>query len=70
MFADKDNRHPYRALGTALIDDAAKALGPRHAALKVNVEVVGHQPKTVTGHCRDGLGGLPAGLHFMPSVAK
>jgi hypothetical protein len=62
MFADKDTGHPYRALSTALIDEAPMALCPRNAALKVNVEVVGHQPKTVTGHGRDGLGGLPAGL--------
>ena len=62
MFADKDTGHPYRALSTALIDEAAKALCPRNAALKMNVEVVGHQTKTVTGHCRDGLGRLPAGL--------
>ena len=30
-----------------------QTLHPGNAALKV---------KTVTGHCRDGLGGLPAGL--------
>src|SRR5271170_2672731 len=62
MFADKDTGHPYRPFSTAPIDDAPKALCPRNAALKVNVEVVGHQPTTVTGHCRDGLGGLAAGL--------
>jgi hypothetical protein len=68
MFADQDAGHPYRALGTAPIVDASKAFCPRDAALKVNVEVVGHQPKTVTGHCCDGVGGLPAGLPLTPSV--
>ena len=62
LFVDQDTRHPYRALGTAAIADASQALGPRNAALNVNVEVVGHQPKTITGHCGDGMGGLPAGL--------
>jgi hypothetical protein len=45
-----------------LVADASKALCPRHTAYEVNVEVVGHQPHTVTRHCRDGMGGLPAGL--------
>jgi hypothetical protein len=39
-----------------------QALCPRNAALKVNVEVAGHQQKTISGHRRDGLGGLPAAL--------
>ena len=63
-FADQDTRHPYRSLGTALIADAPKALGPRNATLEVNVEVVGHQAHTVTGHRRDGMSRLSAGLPF------
>src|SRR5579863_7817816 len=57
-FADQDARHPYRAFGAAPVADAPKALRPCNPALKVDAEVVGHQPETVTGNCCDGVGGL------------
>ena len=69
MFADKDTRHPNRALSTAVTDQAPKTLHPRNATPKVNVEVAGHQPKTVTGHRRDGLGASLLVSHLVPSVA-
>src|SRR6516162_2550348 len=62
MFADKNTGHPYRTLSTALIADARQALRPRNAALKVDFVMTGHHPKAVTGHSRNGLGGLLTGL--------
>ena len=58
VLPDKDTGHAYRALSTALVDQAPQILHPGNAALKV---------KTVTGHCRHGLGGLPdPTIYFRP----